>query len=167
VVLQGATVRGAELLFIRRAERAGDPWSGHVAFPGGRHDATDASLEVTARRETVEELGFDPAVGGRLLGRLDDLRPRNASLPKIVVRPFVYAVEAAPVLRPNEEVRSAFWTPVARLCDPVVRAEHVFEHAGGRVRMPAYRLDDDVVWGLTERITTQLLLRLREGGLLA
>ena len=166
VVLLGSTARDAELLFIRRAERVGDPWSGHVAFPGGRRDLADPDLEFTARRETVEELGLDLARAGRLVGRLDDLRPRSAALPKIVVRPFVYAVAEPPVLQPNVEVQSAFWTPMARLLDPVVRREHVVDHAAGRWRMPAYRLGDDIVWGMTERIVSQLLLRLREGGLL-
>lgn len=166
LVLHGAQVRDAELLFIRRAERAGDPWSGHVAFPGGRHDATDPSLEFTARRETHEELGLVLGERGRLLGRLDDLRPRSVALPPIVVRPFVYAVAEPVVLAPNAEVRSAFWTPVTRLLDPVVRSEHQVAHGDVRYRMPAYRLGEDVVWGMTERIVTQFLLRLHEGGAL-
>lgn len=166
VVLHGRTARDAELLFIRRAERDGDPWSGHVAFPGGRHDRTDTSLEHTARRETHEELGLDLGTAGTLVGRLDDLRPRNAPLPPIVVRPWVYAVREPVALTPNAEVRSAFWTPLARLLDPVVRHEHAVSHAGTRWRFPAYRLGEDVVWGMTERITTQLLLRLQEGSLL-
>ena len=45
-----------EILLIRRAERKGDPWSGHMAFPGGREDARDESLLETALRETREEL---------------------------------------------------------------------------------------------------------------
>jgi 8-oxo-dGTP pyrophosphatase MutT (NUDIX family) len=166
LVLHGTTVRDASLLFIRRAVRAGDPWSGHVAFPGGRRDATDASLEFTARRETSEELGVDLAVHGRLLGRVDDLRPRTTALPAIVVRPYVYAVAEPLALVPNVEVESAFWTPVARLVDPIVRSEHHVAHADLRFRLPAYRLGDDVVWGMTERIVTQFLLRMHEGGVL-
>ena len=32
-----------EMLMIRRATREGDPWSGHMGFPGGRRDPEDAS----------------------------------------------------------------------------------------------------------------------------
>ena len=157
LVLRGETVDDASLLFIRRAERVGDPWSGHVAFPGGRRDATDATLEETARRESLEELSLDLATDARLIGVLDDLRPRSAALPSIAVRPYVYAVTRDVALVPNVEVHSAFWVPVSELRDPAHAAEHVFERAGARLRFPAYRWGEDVVWGMTERIVTQLL----------
>src|SRR6478752_6570976 len=49
------------VLLIRRAERAGDPWSGHMALPGGRREPEDADLVETARRETFEEVGLQLA----------------------------------------------------------------------------------------------------------
>jgi 8-oxo-dGTP pyrophosphatase MutT (NUDIX family) len=64
---------GPEVLFIERARRAGDPWSGHMAFPGGRIDPEDAHARGAAERETREEVGVDLA-GAEPLGRLDDLR---------------------------------------------------------------------------------------------
>ena len=39
-----------ELLMIKRAEAEGDPWSGHIACPGGRMEPADRNLEVTAVR---------------------------------------------------------------------------------------------------------------------
>ncbi len=157
LVLRGATLAAAELLFIRRAERVGDPWSGHVAFPGGRRDRGDLSLEETARRESMEELGLDLGANARLIGVLDDLRPRSAALPSIAVRPFVYALEREVGLVPNVEVHSAFWVPVAELMDPARATEHVFDRGGARLRFPAYRWGEDVVWGMTERLVTQLV----------
>lgn len=157
LVLRGATVREADLLFIRRAERAGDPWSGHVAFPGGRREASDPTLEATARRESREELSLHLDSGARLIGVLDDLRPRSAALPSIAVRPFVYALSHDVVLAPNAEVHSLFWMPLAELRAPARAVEHVFERGGARLRFPAYRCGEDVVWGMTERIVTQLL----------
>src|ERR1700686_1895287 len=73
-----------ELLFIKRAEYAGDPWSGQIAFPGGRAEAGDTSLAETAIRETHEETGIDLAREGFMIGALDDLRPRTVSLPPIM-----------------------------------------------------------------------------------
>ena len=158
LVFRGTTIEDAELLFIRRALRAGDPWSGHVAFPGGRRDAADATLEVTARRETREELALDLDRDAALIGVLDDLRPRSAALPSIAVRPFVFVLTRDVALTPNEEVHSTFWMAVRDLRDPARATEHVFERAGARLRFPAYRSgDDDIVWGMTERIVTQLL----------
>jgi 8-oxo-dGTP pyrophosphatase MutT (NUDIX family) len=157
LVLRGTTLPDSELLFIRRAEREGDPWSGHVAFPGGRFDATDASLEQTARRETAEELSLDLHTSATLIGVLDDLRPRSGALPPIVVRPFVFALHRDVALIPNHEVHSTFWMPIAALRDPATLSEYAFERGGARLRFPAYRSGDDVVWGMTERIVTQLL----------
>jgi 8-oxo-dGTP pyrophosphatase MutT (NUDIX family) len=157
LVLRGESAHDAELLFIRRAERVGDPWSGHVAFPGGRRDDVDASLELTARRETREELSLELDTAARLIGVLDDLRPRSPSLPSIAVRPFVFALLRDVALVPNDEVHSVFWMPLSELRDPVRATEHVFERGGAWLRFPAYRWGEDVVWGMTERIVTQLI----------
>ncbi len=157
LVFRGTTLADAELLFIRRAERDGDPWSGHVAFPGGRRDRADETLDVTARRETREELELNLDVDATFLGVLDDLRPRSAALPSIAVRPFVFVLTRDVALIPNHEVHSTFWVPVSELRDPSRATEHVFERGGARMRFPAYRSGDDVVWGMTERIVTQLL----------
>ncbi len=157
LVLRGSALHDAELLFIRRAQRVGDPWSGHVAFPGGRRDSGDATLEQTARRETLEELSLDLAATAQLLGVLDDLRPRSGALPSIAVRPYVFALEGDVVMQPNAEVHSTFWLPLASLRDPAFASEHIFDREGARLRFPAYRSGDDVVWGMTERIVTQFL----------
>jgi 8-oxo-dGTP pyrophosphatase MutT (NUDIX family) len=157
LVLRGQSPADAELLFIRRAERAGDPWSGHIAFPGGRRDAGDATLEVTAVRESFEEVSLDLEVDARLIGVLDDLRPRSAALPSIAVRPFVFTLIHDAAVVPNAEVHSTFWMPLSELRDPQRVTEHVFERDGTQLRFPAYRWGDDVVWGMTEKIVTQLL----------
>ena len=54
------------ILFVKRRERAGDPWSGHAAFPGGHHSGTDDSPAATAERETEEETGLALAREGRI-----------------------------------------------------------------------------------------------------
>src|SRR6266581_316587 len=72
VLREGA--EGAELIVIHRSHRRGDPWSGHMALPGGRQDAADRDLVATVTRETREEVGVDLERHGELLGNLDDLR---------------------------------------------------------------------------------------------
>lgn len=152
-----------ELLFIRRAELAGDPWSGHMAFPGGRWEPSDDSLEATAFRETREELGvsLDHSL---LLGRLDDIAPGNSRLPPIVVRPFVVAVASDVQISMNEEVAAAFWVPVQSLLDPRSRTEYVLRSGNTVRRYPGYEVGGQVVWGMTHRIVTQLLGTLRDAG---
>jgi 8-oxo-dGTP pyrophosphatase MutT (NUDIX family) len=150
-----------ELLFIKRAEYEGDPWSGHVAFPGGRHEAGDPSLEHTARRETLEELALDLAADGRLLGVLDDLHPRTPVLPPIVVRPFVYALERDVLLSPSAEVAIAFWVPVAELMRPDAKVSSTVRARERELLVPSFRHDGHVIWGMTERIIMTLLDHLR------
>lgn len=147
---------GLEALFIKRAARIGDPWSGQVAFPGGRHDPQDVDLLATAIRETREETGVE-LLDAERLGVLDDLYPRTPTLPPVLVRPFVFAVPARRPLVASAEVERAFWLPLSRLADPGVRREVRLRLRGEERVFPAYDLGEDVIWGMTERILTPFL----------
>ena len=147
-----------EILLIRRAVREGDPWSGHMAFPGGRAQPGDADLAHTAARETHEEVGIDPRAGGAWLGALDDLAPASG-VRRIVVQPHVFAVaaDAEPVPDPRE-VDAALWISLGELADPAVATEylHVLE-GGARMRLPAFGTRGQVIWGMTHRMLSQFL----------
>ncbi len=154
ILLEGAD--GLEALFIRRAERPGDPWSGQVALPGGRHEPADPDLFATVIRETREETGVD-LVSAEPLGPLDDLYPRTPTLPPVVVRPFVFALLRRPALVPSDEVQRAFWVPLARFSEPAVRRDVTLSVRGAVRTLPAYLVDDELIWGMTERILTPFL----------
>jgi 8-oxo-dGTP pyrophosphatase MutT (NUDIX family) len=149
-----------ELLLIKRAEYEGDPWSGHVALPGGRHEPHDTTLEDTAVRETHEELGVDVRVHGEVLGALDDLHPRTPVLPPICVRPYVAVLDADVSLMPSSEVAAAFWVPLRALLDPTTSVEATVVVRGEERIVPSYRFGDYTIWGMTERILRGLLARL-------
>jgi 8-oxo-dGTP pyrophosphatase MutT (NUDIX family) len=144
------------VLLIRRAERAGDPWSGHIGLPGGRVDRGDPDLQATALRETAEEVGWS-LNRGQLIGQLDDVWPRTPLPRLIVVRPFVFAAARPLQLVLSGEVAEAFWVPLDRLRDPSIYRDVTLELRGEQRSFPAYHLDTDVIWGLTERILTPLL----------
>jgi 8-oxo-dGTP pyrophosphatase MutT (NUDIX family) len=147
---------GLEILLILRAVRADDPWSGQIALPGGRYDAGDPNLEATAVRETREETGVDLSDAERL-GVLDDLHPRTPMLPPVVVRPFVFALARRVALVASDEVQRAFWLPLARLSEPGVRREVTLTVQGAVRTFPAYLVDEELIWGMTERILTPFL----------
>ena len=155
-VILAEGVSGVEALFIHRAERAGDPWSGQIAFPGGRRDADDADLLDTAIREAREEIGVDLS-GAERLARLSDLRPRTPVLPAVYVRPFVFAVPTHPSITLSAEAQGAFWVPFTRLVAPGTRRDVVVTVRGAELTVSAFVLDGRVIWGMTERILTPLL----------
>lgn len=142
----------ADLLFIRRAVRAGDPWSGQIGLPGGRLDPVDASLEETALRETFEEVGIDLRAHGRVLGALDEIRPRTLVLPPIIVRPYVVVVERAPEFVLSEEVAEARWVRLRELFVPGARVSTMVSVRDLRIQVDAYQHGDFTIWGMTERI---------------
>jgi len=156
MLLERSPGGGLETLFIKRAERAGDPWSRQVALPGGRREPSDVDLFVTAVRETREETGIDLS-GAERLGVLDDLYPRTPTLPPVLVRPFVFALSTTPAILTNAEVEHAFWVPLNRLVTPGVRRDVTLLVGGVERVFPAYDLGDEVIWGMTERILTPFL----------
>jgi 8-oxo-dGTP pyrophosphatase MutT (NUDIX family) len=148
---------GLEALFIHRAVRAGDTWSGQIAFPGGRREPDDADLLATAIRETHEEIGVDLS-SAELLGSLDDLHPRTPVLPPVVVRPFVFALTKHPTIALSPEVQDAFWVPFRALEAPGVRGQVTVDHPGiPRRVLPAYTIGNRTIWGMSERILTSLI----------
>jgi len=144
-----------EVLLIHRADKESDPWSGHMAFPGGRVDPDDPSVEYAARRETFEEVGLS-LEGVQPLGRIDDLQGRNAGQPNgMVISAFVYHVGAPPgeLVLQESEVQSAFFFPLWELANPKRHVRRKF-HQTGTWEFPGIVVGDPerhVVWGLTYR----------------
>jgi 8-oxo-dGTP pyrophosphatase MutT (NUDIX family) len=161
VVLRARADHAPELLLIKRADHAGDPWSGHVACPGGRAEPGDRDLAHTAARETWEETGIDLERDGRILGALDDLTPRSTVLPPIVIRPFVAIVAPTVTLTTSGEVAAAFWVELTAVRDPAQWRTATVRVAGGESREErAFLYGDYTVWGLTERILGELRRRI-------
>ena len=160
LILRAGQSGALELLFIQRSEFAGDPWSGQVAFPGGRQEQVDDTLRETAIRETCEEVGVDLARDGIVLGMLDELHPRTPVLPPIVVRPYVAVVGQHAGLTLSGEVARAFWAPLDRLCDPLSSQVATVHVRGQAMQVPSVRHESYVIWGMTERIFRDFQRRL-------
>lgn len=145
-----------EILFIQRAAHDLDPWSGHIAFPGGKLEEGEIECQA-ACRETLEEIGLD-LTQGRYLGRLSDIV--GANLP-VRVSCCLFGVErmlCRPIL--NEEVRDLFWVTLSDLRDPERRLQSSVSFDEKRFKVPAIRLpvdDKPVLWGITYRLVMQFL----------
>lgn len=151
------TLHGPEsprVLLIKRADRVGDPWSGQVAFPGGKAQEGDRTLKETAIRETREEVGIDLGQDADFLGYFTPFRTHTGTLD---VFPVVFLLKKWVEVRPNEEVSSYKWVKLEKLRAEQAKSSHRVD-AGGQTReMPALLVDGYVVWGLTHRIISSLL----------
>ena len=144
---------GLELLFIRRADHPQDPWSGQMAFPGGRAEPGEEDLKATAVRETAEEIGVDLESAAECLGILDEVRAMARMRPvSLTILPFVFRLrgEIAPVL--SDEVRSLHWIPLDELLAAERRSVMDYVQEGATMQFPCLRVEDVVIWGLTYRM---------------
>jgi len=149
---------GAELLFIRRAEDPRDPWSGHMAFPGGRVDPDDSDPLGAAMRETREEVGLELGTVGERIGRLSDVAAVGRGRPmSMIITPFVFAVGENPCLVPNDEVAAVVWVPMAFLADRGNRSRYPYRRGDLRIELPCYRYEEHVIWGMTFGMVDELL----------
>lgn len=151
---------GPEILLIKRAVVDRDPWSGHMAFPGGKHEPGDRHLLDTAIRETLEETALIlPDTPPDWVGRLPGVAPRGAKqLPPVVVTPFLFRVGAGAHARvASHEVDRVHWVPLTELASPD-RVGIYRMPIGDAVRsFPAIDVLDEQVWGLTWRVLDGLI----------
>lgn len=154
---------GNDLLFMQRAHRHGDPWSGHLSFPGGKVERADPSTLAAAVRETREELGLHLPEHS-FLGELDET-PTVNPLPRMIIRAYLFALDELPELTPNEEVASVHTLSLRDLLLGRGRGEMTFDFRGHPVVMPEVRFDGVHLWGLTLRIVDDLLHRIDGRGI--
>lgn len=156
VVFRGGE-HGTELLFIQRATKDTDPWSGHMAFPGGRTDPGDVDAHATAERETLEEVGLDLR-GVARLGSLSNLVP-GRHLQAVHAQAY-WLQGPRPRLTPNYEVADTIWVPLSDLADKARFIDYYYPLSDST--WPGIQLDiqSQVVWGLTLRFLADLFDRL-------
>jgi 8-oxo-dGTP pyrophosphatase MutT (NUDIX family) len=158
---------GLELLFIRRAEHDGDPWSGQMAFPGGRAEPDDLDPRSTAVRETCEEIGVDLALAGEYLGPLDEVRAMARMRPMdLAIQPFVFHLREPAALVLSAEVSGVHWLPLDELLGDRWLSTMEYVWQGATLTFPCLRYEDLVIWGLTFRMFTSFrdLVRSRRAG---
>ena len=144
-----------DLLIIERSRHESDPWSGHLAFPGGKVEPGDPNLRAAVARETREEIGIDLSAVATCIGQLDD---ESASIMPLIVSAFVYHVPTFPPVVLGDEVERSFWFPLHDLGDPARQTWHL--HGEGRSRYAAIDLrlpETPLLWGVTYRFVVQLL----------
>ena len=154
-------LEATEMLMIRRARREGDPWSGHMGFPGGRRDPGDPCNFSCAVRETEEEIGVDLGEWGTRLGELSDVNTGwRADRPEMLVTPFVFRVTELPELVPNHEVDDVVWVPLHFLMDHGNREPLDWEWKGQKMATDSYLYESYRIWGLSLMMIDELIAML-------
>ena len=151
-------VSGPEILMIKRAVRKGDPWSGHMGFPGGRKDPSDATDVACAKRETREEISFDLDTYGELICQLSDVNTGwRTDRPEMLVAPFIFRVDSTPAFELNHEVDHTLWVPLNFLLDDTNRGRHQWDWRGDVLESDAFAYDGRLIWGLSLMMIDELL----------
>lgn len=145
-----------EVLFIKRAEKAGDPWSGHMAFPGGRREKEDSSLIDAAIRETQEEVGLSLSQE-RLLGRLDDAGEGRIARFDLAVSCFVFDAPPFEDFVLSDEVDDIVWIPLSFLANVKNVRPYHFPLAPEMGPFPSFQFEGHTVWGLTYRMLASFM----------
>jgi 8-oxo-dGTP pyrophosphatase MutT (NUDIX family) len=164
VILQ---LRGGDLavLMIKRAEREGDPWSGHMAFPGGRKEPQDRNGYVTAVRETWEEIGLQLGPQDRCVGKLSDLQTHpNDPQQAMVVTPFVFILEREVMLSLNYEVADVLWVPLNFLLNAANRQSMLWHRGDTALSLPCYHFSGQRIWGMSLRMLDELMALMQASG---
>ena len=146
-----------EVLMIKRADREGDPWSGHMAFPGGRRESRDKDSYATAIRETREEVGISLPECASYIGRLSDkhARPARYNL-GMFVTPFIFIMNKTSNFKLNHEVASLVWIPLEFFLDTGNRGDMLWQQRSRDIRVPCYKYEQFTIWGLSLSILIEL-----------
>jgi len=146
------------MLFIKRPENERDPFSGHMAFPGGRMESGDKDKLETAVRETNEEVGININSSGRILGSIDDVNPNNPRARNYIVTPYLSVLNEEVILKPDaNEVEKTVWVPMPHLTDDKNAQVRMRDRGGRLVKDYAYNYEQYIIWGMTGRILHQFL----------
>lgn len=137
--------RDVKVLFVKRVENSTDPWSGQIAFPGGKRDVKDRNLKQTVVRETLEETNIDLLDCCHFLGVMRAIR--STQRPDMNVLPYVALLKYEPSIKLSEkELEEFFWISLKELIrhksTVEVNSQEVLAYVVGRL----------VIWGLTYRI---------------
>jgi len=145
-----------EILFIKRSEKENDPWSGQMAYPGGRADEEDADFLATAMRECLEEVGVDLASSADYLGPLDVIQSRkHGMLLPSLIHPYVFALNTEVEFSlQSVEVDGVFWKNLKDIFHEDCIVEYHLKRSSMSISLPALQVAEQKVWGLTYMMLT-------------
>ena len=128
--------------------------SAQVGFPGGKFDDEDKSLEYTALQETYEEVG----VPIETIDVLKSLTPMYIPPSNFTVYPFFGVLHKMPnFIKQEEEVEAIIEVLLSHLLDKKsVISTSVPTSYKVNIEVPAFQLNEHIVWGATAMMLSEL-----------
>ena len=128
--------------------------SAQIGFPGGKHEAQDTSMQETALRETEEEVG----VSKESVSVLKELTEIYIPPSNFFVQPFLGITPKTPAfVLQDDEVEALIEVPLLHFMDDAVLTTKVLSTSYAKnIDVPAFLLNDHVVWGATAMILSEV-----------
>ncbi len=149
---------GLSLCIGRRASVRGDPWSGDLAFPGGKADPGDTTLHGVAARETYEEVGLELSQQD-LIGDLGQV-PAHGPRRPLDTYPLIYLIDRTPEpFSLNHEFSDAGWVQLGDLWQAGNWLRFIYPPTG--TEFPGIRTLNHVLWGYSLRVLHDFSVRMK------
>ncbi len=155
--LLDVSAENLQFLLIRRTEYNG-VHSRQIAFPGGKLEPNETSLEA-AKRECFEEVGIDESQYD-IIGELSKL---YIPVSNFLVHPYVAVLKASPSFTLNkDEVEEILWLPYEVLNSPEIRVHQTIQTQLGKLEVPVYQHFENMIWGATAIIIEELCIHIKK-----
>lgn len=142
-----------EFFLVKRAEVDDDPWSGDMAFPGGKKNQEDTTLIDTVVREVKEETNIVLS-NKKIIGFM---KPVYSSVrTNLAVQPIVFRLDEYPIVQLNYELTRFIWAPLSKLQGSKIQA------VVKGWEEPVYMVKGEIVWGLTFRMLEKIFALLED-----
>ncbi|MFC1803489.1 NUDIX hydrolase [Thermoproteota archaeon] len=142
-----------EFFLVKRAEVDDDPWSGDMAFPGGKKSQEDTTLIDTVIREVQEETDID-LFNKKILGFM---KPVYSSVrTNLAVQPIVYMFDEYPKVQLNYELTKFIWAPLSKLQGSKIQA------LVKGLERAVYMFEGETIWGLTFQMLEKIFALLED-----
>jgi len=128
--------------------------SAQIAFPGGKFEKSDFNFENTALRETHEEIGIE----SEKIEIIKKFSPMYIPPSNFLVHPFLGIAKEELSFYPNiREVAGIIELPLSVfLNDEIIIEARLSTSYGANILVPAFNIQNHVVWGATAMILSEL-----------
>lgn len=135
-----------------RSENENDRHSGQISLPGGKKEEEDATFEITAKRETTEEMG----IGEHYIRIIRELSPIYIPPSNFYVRPFVSYTKKNPEFFLQEaEAVELIEFPVSSLLNLSDKPEIMVLPSTRGHEVPVINFNGYIIWGATSMILSE------------